>query len=162
MRTRLLLCVSITASFCYGGGFFQDVSCGSAPASIEKATPVHVGYDTSAEERDAALGLVRAWIWANWQNRRAAERVVTSISVEGAETKTLITVDEDCTRVWHVVFKFDSHAGKEVRRTSQLDVYAISRVLTSSKVAIPEGQPLKSTQYRLILRDRDGNVLTKY
>jgi|HubBroStandDraft_2_1064218.scaffolds.fasta_scaffold46695_2 hypothetical protein len=162
MKLTLIAAIILAASVCYGGGLFQDVDCGSAPASIEKVPPVHVGYDSSIEERDAALGLVRAWIWANWQNRRAAERLVTSISVEGAETKTLITIDEDCTGVWHVVFKFDNYAGREVQRTSRLDVYAISRVLRSSNVAIPEDQPLKSTQYRLILRDRDGKVLTKY
>ena len=128
-------------------------------ANYRTRKPIHTSFvDRDRRQKEAEA---RAFLWDNWQQRRRAHLVQTTVSIEGERSVVEFFTELDSQGTWKIevkidreVFSRDLHSPKRSREKVGYTCTALERVesppnLLSPLVAIPAEADRLPTTFRL-------------
>lgn len=136
----------------------------------DKAGPYTIGLKLDAQARAKIEAEIREFLWNHWHYRQLGHLVATQYSKEGEPSTSFYFVEPDEKGVWRIAVKIDRTLNDRRdskgphRESIEYDAYSVERIEVpknglTHRVVIPEKETRSSLLYRLVLKDKEGNLL---
>ena len=119
----------------------------------------------SGPERARKKAEIRDFLWTHWHKHQRGRLVATQVSKEGVSSISTLLIEPDKNGIWslRVTMEWQGDPRNPHMPKVEYRAYGVERISApsgdeSQKEMIPDAATLPPAKYRLILKDRQGNV----